>query len=258
MYTHPPNFRLHKSVTKQVRKKIVDWNKKIYDSISKIGKNISKTAPFDKHLIGEEIDYIDIGKIDNKHIDQVISKHLFVSGRFDTGEQFCQESGVHLDEEFKSNFRALDSILTEIDNKKLDKVFEWIAENESKLKISDSDVPFLAHKVKFCQMLVKAKKLTEGEEQTEVLSQLVEYSKENFQQFFPKYQGQVSKLLTSLAFINEIEDTKYQDLVNEIHWNHLTQNFVKDFWKIQGSGKDSGLTQQGKYFALENRTLHVH
>mmetsp|Transcript_366 Transcript_366/g.325 ORF Transcript_366/g.325 Transcript_366/m.325 type:complete len:123 (+) Transcript_366:274-642(+) len=122
----------------------------MYDSISKIGKSIAKCKSLSGKPSGAEIDMIDLGKgINKEFVNEIISKHLFVSGRFDSGEKFCEESGVELEEEFKDNFRALDLILTEINLKKLDKVFQWIKENDSKLKISESDVPFLAHKAQF-------------------------------------------------------------------------------------------------------------
>ena len=70
---------------------------------------------------------------------------------------------------------------------------------------------------------------------------MVDYSKQNLSQFFVKFKPQFQKLMGSLAYVNDIENTKYSDLVSTIHWDHLTQSFVRDFCKIQGLSKESGL-----------------
>lgn len=239
---------MSKKVNRIVKKSIVLENKKCYDSISKIGKSITKCKWFGNAPSGVDIDTIDFGnKVDKSNINEIISKHLFISGKFEAGEQFCEESGVHLEEDFKNNFRVLDEILTQINEKKLEKVFKWVNENESRLKIAESDVPFLAHKVHFCSMLKKAEGLGKGEEQTEFLSEMTEYAKRVFPQLFAKYRNQIFKLMGSFVFINNIKNSKYHDLVTDLHWNHLTQNFVRDFCKIQGSEKDSGMTQYNEY-----------
>jgi len=95
-------------------------------------------------------------------------------------------------------------------------------------------------------MLKEAKEQGEGEKQYEMLSEIVEFAKKNLFEFFGKYNTQVKRMMSSLAFINEIEKTKYHDLIKDIHWDYLTQTFVRDFCKIQGSGRDSGLTQHDK------------
>ena len=231
-----------------MKKSIVSENKKCYDSISKIGKSIAKCKSFGSAPKGMDLDAIEFSqKVDKNNINEIISKHLFISGKFDVGEKFCEESGIHLEEDFKNNFRILDLILTEINDKKLDMVFKWISENESRLKIAESDVPFLAHKVYFCSLLKEAQAKGQGEEQSEFLSEMTEYAKKIFPKFFASNRSQISKLLGSFIFINDIENSKYHDLVSDLQWDHLTQNFVRDFCRIQGSSRDSGMTQQDEY-----------
>lgn len=90
-------------------------------------------------------------------------------------------------------------------------------------------------------MLKTAHDVGEGVLQSEILNQLAQYSSENFGIFFSKFKSQIFKLMGSIAFVNELESTKYNDLIQDIHWDHFTQCFVRDFCKIQGLSKESGL-----------------
>jgi E3 ubiquitin-protein transferase RMND5 len=146
-----------------------------------------------------------------------------------------------LENEFKQRFRVLDEILSDLGSKKIDKAIKWVNDNIVKLKIYDSDLPFLVHKISFCHMLKMASDAGECQEQMEILSKLAEYSTKNLAQFYTKFRVQIHKLMGSIAFVNNLEDTKYYDLVNNVHWDHLTQSFVRDFCKIQGLSKESGL-----------------
>lgn len=189
-----------------------------------------------------DIDFVEFNdKVDKKEINTIISEHLFRNGRFEAGESFCRESGVQLGEEFKRKFRALDQVLTELNERKLDKAVKWVDDHISKLKIEDSDLPFLVHKLAFCHMLKKANEVGEGEIQREILSGLAQYATKNFMQFYSKFKSQIHKLMGSLAFVNELKSTKYGDLIHDVHWEHLTQSFVRDFCKLQGLSKESGL-----------------
>jgi len=90
-------------------------------------------------------------------------------------------------------------------------------------------------------MLKKANEVGEGQIQTELLRKLAEYSTTHFQPFFLKFRMQIQKLMGALAYVNELENTKYKDLTNDVHWDHLAQSFVRDFCKIKGLSKESGL-----------------
>ena len=117
----------------------------------------------------------------------------------------------------------LDQILNDLNQKIIEKAATWVNENISKLKIFDSELPFLVHKITFCQMLKSAHNIGEGEIQTEILSQLARYSSLNFSIFFSKFKSQILKLMGSIAFVNELENTKYNDLIHDVHWDHFTQ-----------------------------------
>lgn len=81
----------------------------------------------------------------------------------------------------------------------------------------------MVHKVHFCHLLKLAKEAGEGMEQDAFLNDLAEYSKKNLIQFFGKFRHQIQRLMGSLAFVNELEDTKYSDLTSDVHWEYLTQ-----------------------------------
>uniref|UniRef100_A0A7S3JBN0 RING-Gid-type domain-containing protein n=1 Tax=Euplotes harpa TaxID=151035 RepID=A0A7S3JBN0_9SPIT len=144
-------------------------------------------------------------------------------------------------EEFKKRFKALDQILTDLNHRKIEKAVNWVNDNIPKLKIFDSELPFLIHKVTFCYMLKKAHDVGEGELQSEILSNLTQYASKHLIEFYSKFKAQIMSLMGSLAFVNELENTKYVELISDIHWDHLTQCFVRDFCKIQGLSKESGL-----------------
>lgn len=90
-------------------------------------------------------------------------------------------------------------------------------------------------------MLKQAHDLGECDAQIELLSNLVKFASQYLVKYYPKFKSQIQKLMGSIAFVNSIEKTKYEDLITNIHWDHLTQSFVRDFCKIQGLSKESGL-----------------
>jgi hypothetical protein len=174
-------------------------------------------------------------------INTIISEHLFRNGRFEAGEKFCHESGVHLTESFKERFKILDEILTDLNKRDIGKAVTWVDSHISKLKIFDSDLPFLVHKVEFCHMLKLASLIQDQYQQVEHLARLVKYANLNLSQFYDKFKGQIQKLMGAIAFVNDINDSKYADLVSNVHWEYLTKSFVRDYCKIQGLSKESGL-----------------
>lgn len=241
---------MQKRVTKVISKSIIKENKTIYDSISKIGRSIKAFGGTNENI---DIEFVEFNvKLDKHEVNQIISEHLFRNGRFEAGESFCKDSGVKLAPDFKKRFKALDQILSDLNEKKIERAIKWVNEHETKLKISESDLPFLVHKVSFCHLLKKAHKIGEGEVQAEILSCLAQYACQNFGKFYSKFKIQIQKLMGSLAFVNELENTKYYDLICDVHWDHLTQSFVRDFCKIQGLSRESGL-----FMALKVGTLGI-
>ena len=116
---------MNKKITKKICKSVIEENKLIYDSISKIGKGINKCFHWADAL---DSDFIEFQKNPKKQeevsvmkggaeIDTIIAEHLFRSGRFEAGEKFWNESKVILGEEFKKRFKALDQILTDLNHK---------------------------------------------------------------------------------------------------------------------------------------------
>lgn len=90
-------------------------------------------------------------------------------------------------------------------------------------------------------MLKKASEIGEGKDQIKMLEEVVRYASQNLKPFYLKFKMQINKLMGAMAFINCLKETKYKDLISDIHWEHLTQSFIRDFSKIQGLSKESGL-----------------
>ena len=90
-------------------------------------------------------------------------------------------------------------------------------------------------------MMKQAHDMGPGQQQTDKLMEIVKYTTKYLKPFMSKFKSQIRKMMGSFAFINEIEGTKYADLISNVHWEHLVQSFVRDFCKIQGLSKESGL-----------------
>ena len=133
-----------------MKKTIVTENKNIYDSISKIGKSITKCKTFKDAPTGADLDLICFRKDTPRGaVNELIAKHLFVNGRFNPGEEFCYEAEILLADSYKQTFRVLDSILNQVQQKELQGMIDWVDDNIHRLKIVGSDVPFLMNKVRF-------------------------------------------------------------------------------------------------------------
>jgi E3 ubiquitin-protein transferase RMND5 len=71
----------------------------------------------------------------------------------------------------------------------------------------------------------------------------IQYGKKHFQEFKhnPLFSKAIEELLTSLLFINKIEDSPYSNMYSESYWNLQIQNFIKSFCTIHGICKESPL-----------------
>ena len=118
---------MNKKITKKLSKNVVEENKLIYDSISKIGKSIKQWKSFST-ADALDWDFIEFQNKSNKNewktdekelkeINTIIAEHLYRNGRFEAGEKFWIESNVTLGEEFKKRFKVLDQILNELNQK---------------------------------------------------------------------------------------------------------------------------------------------
>ena len=129
---------------------MIAQNKLIYDSISKIGKSIKAEPSFANHSMAMNFNNQNKSdRIKKQEINTIISEHLFRNGRFEAGEKFCTESDVQLGDEFKQRFRILDQILTDLNEKSVKRAIEWVDLNLIKLRLCESELPFLVRKVEF-------------------------------------------------------------------------------------------------------------
>lgn len=127
---------------------------------------------------------------------------------------FVRNRMSHLEMILNKRFRDLDQILSDLHDKKLEKAIKWADNNLNKLKIFDSDLPILVHKVSFCHMLKKAHEVGEGPMQIELLETILRYAAAKMTQFFSKFNLQIIKLMEELTFVNDLENTMYQSSKN--------------------------------------------
>ena len=202
-------------------------HKEWHGAISRFGKSI------DKNLTENVSFFANKGMANEKnaenYLHQLIAEHFLRQGQLDIVDKFVAESGYHLDENKKQPFIELNKILEALHNHSTAPALEWCEKNRAALKKKNSYLEFMLHQLNFI-LLLKEKKTIEALQYGQKLGQ---YANE--------HKKQLQRLMGSLLYINEIEDSVYSDLVSPMHWIEICELFVKDACSLLGLSKESPL-----------------
>eukprot|EP01016_Furgasonia_blochmanni_P038347 TRINITY_DN461_c0_g2_i9.p1 TRINITY_DN461_c0_g2~~TRINITY_DN461_c0_g2_i9.p1 ORF type:complete len:293 (-),score=61.08 TRINITY_DN461_c0_g2_i9:561-1439(-) len=199
---------------------ILNTHKEYYAYVSKLGKNVDKF--FNKELNNNFCDV----KFDSQLIDDTISEHLMREGKFEIAQTLQKESGCMIDEIHCEKFRELHQIINEIKKSNLIPAIEWAERNAAKLKHHDSDLLFNFHKMHYVSLVKNGQK-----------DKAIAYARKNFPRFLSSNQSEVQRLLASLLYLNNLENSPYADLYNAKNWEKICELFMTDACKINGERK---------------------
>lgn len=192
--------------------------------------------------------------------------HLLREGQFSVAATFCTEiadqkamvgeepivrpsekasSLLDVDEvpshEIRKQFSSMYYILHELkENRNLLPAIQWSRENRESLAARGSNLEFELCRLQFV-WLYHNKSLEPTNLPGDWMA-AIDYARQEFQSFGPRYLPEIQKLLGAMAFIPNIQGSPYAATFNNpTAWDEVSQSFTREFCSLLGLSADSPL-----------------
>ena len=230
--------------------KFKEVNKKIDDNIK--GVNYLNNKSLTKF----------IGNIDQKLINEMILDYLIRKGNIKTVDRFIEESKVDpakFEEEIKI-FKEYYEIITDLNNHKLNKLYEWCVKNKEILLQKENEKKANGNQTKNDNKKLPEKNLYFEcvkfnymlylEDPSKTIQDCIKYSREHFKPFITnkKYSNEISKLMLKLLYKpkddenNINQNIEKEDNNNENQWEIIKNLFMDLFLRLNHKSKDDTLS----------------
>ena len=231
--------------------KFKEVNKKIDDNIK--GVNYLNNKSLTKF----------IGNIDQKLINEMILDYLIRKGNIKTVDRFIEESKVDpakFEEEIKI-FKEYYEIINDLNNHKLNKLYEWCVKNKEILLQSENEKKSNGNQTKNDNKKLPEKNLYFEcvkfnymlyiEDPSKTIQDCIKYSREHFKPFITnkKYSNEISKLMLKLLYKPKDDENninqnieKEENNNNENQWEVIKNLFMDLFLRLNHKSKDDTLS----------------
>lgn len=167
---------------------------------------------------------------DDSAVNIAISEYLYRQGYFDLAETFSKEAAVTVQNDYGSDFKEMFNILQEMRQGKVDSMISWCQRVSVFLASKGSDLDFRVHRYKFLQILNSAGKI-----------QALEYAQSHFDSFSTKYIKDISKLMSSLLYIDK-PGSLYSNIHDSSESEKIQALFAKEYCSFLGLSVDCPLS----------------
>jgi len=201
-------------------------HKDYFAYLSKLGKDIDKS-------FNKDIDKIFKGtNLEGEQINNVIQEHFLREGKFEIQNSLKKELNIQSNPKVEENFHMIHLILEEIKKENIEPALQWALTNEKTLEEIESNLIFNIYQQKFLQEVA-----SKGKEDA------IKFARINFPKFFPKYAPEIQKLMGSLLYDRNPNNSRYSYLYDTNQWEKISLNIIQDACKIHHTTPQSALDQ---------------
>nr|POE79847.1 lish domain-containing protein c29a3.03c [Quercus suber] len=147
------------------------------------------------------------------------------------------EGRGHLQNQFSEMYNILDCLRTKHE---LGPAIAWAREHSRELENKGSNLEFELSRLKFVELFTADDVMSDGS--SEGLVRAMEYARETFPAFGPRYMQEISSLAASLFFYSNLGDSPYKSLFyNQGVWEEVSTSFTREFCGLLGLSEKSPL-----------------
>ena len=225
-----------------------------YHKYKEVNKKIDENIKGVNYLNNKSLTKF-IGNVDEKLINEMILDYLIRKGNLKTVERFIEESRVDpskLMEDIKI-FKEYYEIIKDLNENKLDKLYEWCVKNKEIL-LKNIDKVFIednkANKDKKIKIkniyfeCVKFNFILYLEDASKSIPECIDYSRKHFKPFINNQNciNEISKLMLKLLYKktenNNIKIEKKDENDNNNRWDKIKSLFIDTFFNLNHKSKD--------------------
>jgi hypothetical protein len=204
--------------------KFTQGQKEFHATINKVGKAIDKEAESEVTKLYQGLD------LHKEQLQSLIAQHMFREGRFQLGETFLKEAHIQIPDEMKKPFIELYKILESIQGGNIDLALDWAKSKRRELDAIGSTIEFQFHKLQFSNFLRNGKSM-----------EALDYARKHFTHFVKKELREIQRLMGSLVYCKDLENSPYRDLHSSLADIDLRSQFARDYCRLLGLPPDSAL-----------------
>jgi hypothetical protein len=215
----------------QVEEKVAAREKATYGVISKFGKAVEKTfksgsSSFEPDSMAYPSDF------DSKNgLNKAILMHLERTGDFNVANTYMTESGMSVPDSLVAEFARMYHILYYISKRELQPAIEWAMTNRRELMARGSNLEFVLHKMQFLRYLF------DEHDSMKALN----YAQQYLSTFGDRYLDDISRLMSSMLYVNKLESSPYSTLYRSPSYEQLHSIFASEFCSLLGLPPQSPL-----------------
>ena len=225
-----------------------------YHKYKEMNKKIDENVKGVNYLNNQKLTKF-IGNVDEKLIKEMILDHLIRKGNIKTVERFIEESKIdssHLIDDIKI-FKEYYEIIKDLNENKLDKLYEWCSKNKEIL-LKNIDKVFIEDnktnkdkKIKIKNIYfecVKFNFILYLEDASKSIPECIDYSRKHFKPFINNQNciNEISKLMLKLLYKktenNNIKIEKKDENDNNNRWDKIKSLFIDTFFNLNHKSKD--------------------
>ena len=230
-----------------------------YHKFKEVNKKIDENIKGVNYLNNKNLTKF-IGNIDQNLINEMILDHLIRKGNIKTIDRFIEESKVDPSkflEDIKI-FKEYYEIVNDLNDHKLNKLYEWCVKNKEILLLNDEELKYNGIKINKEDIKILDKNLYFEcvkfnynlilEDPSKTIQDCINYSREHFKPFIAnkKYSNEISKLMFKLLFKNKDNEnnieTKNECNTEEDKWEIVKNLFIEIYLKLNHKTKDDTLS----------------
>ena len=230
-----------------------------YHKYKEVNKKIDENIKGVNYLNNKNLTKF-IGNIDQNLINEMILDHLIRKGNIKTIDRFIEESKVDPSkflEDIKI-FKEYYEIVNDLNDHKLNKLYEWCVKNKEILLLNDEELKYNGIKINKEDIKILDKNLYFEcvkfnynlilEDPSKTIQDCINYSREHFKPFITnkKYSNEISKLMFKLLFKNKDNEnnieTKNECNTEEDQWEIVKNLFIEIYLKLNHKTKDDTLS----------------
>ena len=230
-----------------------------YHKFKEVNKKIDENIKGVNYLNNKNLTKF-IGNIDQNLINEMILDHLIRKGNIKTIDRFIEESKVDPSkflEDIKI-FKEYYEIVNDLNDHKLNKLYEWCVKNKEILLLNDEELKYNGIKINKEDIKILDKNLYFEcvkfnynlilEDPSKTIQDCINYSREHFKPFIAnkKYSNEISKLMFKLLFKNKDNEnnieTKNECNTEEDQWEIVKNLFIEIYLKLNHKTKDDTLS----------------
>ena len=230
-----------------------------YHKFKEVNKKIDENIKGVNYLNNKNLTKF-IGNIDQNLINEMILDHLIRKGNIKTIDRFIEESKVDPSkflEDIKI-FKEYYEIVNDLNDHKLNKLYEWCVKNKEILLLNDEELKYNGIKINKEDIKILDKNLYFEcvkfnynlilEDPSKTIQDCINYSREHFKPFITnkKYSNEISKLMFKLLFKNKDNEnnieTKNECNTEEDQWEIVKNLFIEIYLKLNHKTKDDTLS----------------